>query len=270
MWRCVGFSYGTGREYQKAAFGGCVATVRAVCQSKERLRYKQRKRPEWENQTVFGGAFFFLRFGIVLLSSQSLADLSFSRLNAVTILRVIIAFHDEVAPAPLALAEPHILFQHFRKFQLQNVGSGMKLVFDIDKAGKTELRHQGIQLHAVTLGKFLMLPGDGPFLVYPRDKFIYGHSVRHLPSLHLHWQCQGKPFLPDGGRGPAPYGDGLVHKRSDGRWEGRIVVGHKEDGKRISRNVYAKTREECEAKLAALIEKTKKEMTKEKQKLKQI
>ena len=24
-----------------------------------------------------------------------------------------------------------------------------------------------------------------------------------------------------------PDGDGLVRKRSDGRWEGRIVVGHK-------------------------------------------
>ena len=27
-----------------------------------------------------------------------------------------------------------------------------------------------------------------------------------------------------------PDGDGLVRKRDDGRWEGRIVVGHKEDG----------------------------------------
>ena len=31
-----------------------------------------------------------------------------------------------------------------------------------------------------------------------------------------------------------PDGDGLVRKRSDGRWEGRIVVGHKEDGNNIS------------------------------------
>ena len=33
-----------------------------------------------------------------------------------------------------------------------------------------------------------------------------------------------------------PDGDGLVRKRSDGRWEGRIVVGHKEDGKPIYEN----------------------------------
>ena len=38
-----------------------------------------------------------------------------------------------------------------------------------------------------------------------------------------------------------PDGDGLVRKRSDGRWEGRIVVGHKEDGKPIYRSVFAKT-----------------------------
>ena len=27
-----------------------------------------------------------------------------------------------------------------------------------------------------------------------------------------------------------PSGDGMVRKRDDGRWEGRIVVGHKENG----------------------------------------
>ena len=36
-----------------------------------------------------------------------------------------------------------------------------------------------------------------------------------------------------------PSGDGLVRKRADGRWEGRIVVGHKEDGKPIYRSVFA-------------------------------
>lgn len=30
-----------------------------------------------------------------------------------------------------------------------------------------------------------------------------------------------------------PSGDGLVRKRADSRWEGRIVVGHKEDGSPI-------------------------------------
>ena len=38
-----------------------------------------------------------------------------------------------------------------------------------------------------------------------------------------------------------PAGDGLVRKRSDARWEGRIVVGHKADGSPIFRSVFAKT-----------------------------
>ena len=28
-----------------------------------------------------------------------------------------------------------------------------------------------------------------------------------------------------------PSGDGMVRKREDGRWEGRIVVGHKQNGR---------------------------------------
>ena len=38
-----------------------------------------------------------------------------------------------------------------------------------------------------------------------------------------------------------PDGDGLVRKRKDGRWEGRIVVGHKANGTPIFRSVFAKT-----------------------------
>ena len=30
-----------------------------------------------------------------------------------------------------------------------------------------------------------------------------------------------------------PSGDGMVRKREDGRWEGRIVVGHKQNGEPI-------------------------------------
>ena len=36
-----------------------------------------------------------------------------------------------------------------------------------------------------------------------------------------------------------PNGDGLVRKREDGRWEGRIVAGHKKDGSPIYRAVFA-------------------------------
>ena len=38
-----------------------------------------------------------------------------------------------------------------------------------------------------------------------------------------------------------PAGDGMVRRREDGRWEGRIVIGHKENGEPLFRHVYAKT-----------------------------
>lgn len=50
-----------------------------------------------------------------------------------------------------------------------------------------------------------------------------------------------------------PDGDGLVRKRDDGRWEGRIVVGHKEDGTPIFRYVFGKTQRELTKKLHAKI-----------------
>ena len=51
-----------------------------------------------------------------------------------------------------------------------------------------------------------------------------------------------------------PAGDGLVRKRADGRWEGRIVVGHKEDGSPIFRSVFARTQKEVMRKLHNQIE----------------
>ena len=50
-----------------------------------------------------------------------------------------------------------------------------------------------------------------------------------------------------------PSGDGMVRKRDDGRWEGRIVVGHKENGAPIFRYVSARTQK-------ALLEKLHKNM----------
>ncbi len=54
-----------------------------------------------------------------------------------------------------------------------------------------------------------------------------------------------------------PSGDGMVRKRLDGRWEGRIVVGHKEDGTPIFRYVYGKTQRELLNKLHDLIDRYK-------------
>ena len=44
-------------------------------------------------------------------------------------------------------------------------------------------------------------------------------------------------------------GDGTVRRRKDGRWEGRIVIGHKENGDPIFRYIYADTQKELTAKL---------------------
>lgn len=51
-----------------------------------------------------------------------------------------------------------------------------------------------------------------------------------------------------------PAGDGMVRKRDDGRWEGRIVVGHKKNGDPIHRYVLAKTQKELMNKLHDHIE----------------
>ena len=47
-------------------------------------------------------------------------------------------------------------------------------------------------------------------------------------------------------------GDGSLHLRKDDRWEGRVVVGYDEKGRPKTKNVLAKTKSECSAKLKAL------------------
>ena len=60
-------------------------------------------------------------------------------------------------------------------------------------------------------------------------------------------------------------GTGCVYQINDHLWEGKYSP-RGADGKRISRNVYAKTKEECEEKLAGMIEEVKKEIAAEKEK----
>ncbi len=79
-----------------------------------------------------------------------------------------------------------------------------------------------------------------------------------------------------------PQGDGTIRKRPDGRWEGRIIIGHKKDGSLIFKSVFGKTQkatlkalhqlidlyrdvdltEECEKLLAKLIAEKKAEIKK--------
>ena len=51
-----------------------------------------------------------------------------------------------------------------------------------------------------------------------------------------------------------PSGDGMVRKREDGRWEGRVVVGYNEAGAPKTKNVLAKSKKECLSKLKGLME----------------
>lgn len=61
-------------------------------------------------------------------------------------------------------------------------------------------------------------------------------------------------------------GTGGVYQINDHLWEGKYSP-RDANGKRTSHIVYAKTREECEEKLAEMIEEVKKQIAKEKEKL---
>lgn len=54
--------------------------------------------------------------------------------------------------------------------------------------------------------------------------------------------------------GRRPSGDGSIHKRKDGRWEGRVVTHYDEKGLPKTKSVFGKTKRECEQKLKALKE----------------
>ena len=51
-----------------------------------------------------------------------------------------------------------------------------------------------------------------------------------------------------------PQGDGTVRKRADGRWEGRIVIGHKNDGTPMYKSVFGKTQKATLQQLHQLID----------------
>ena len=55
-------------------------------------------------------------------------------------------------------------------------------------------------------------------------------------------------------KGKRANGEGNIRKRKDGRWEGRYVAGHDENGKAIRKNVLGRTQAEVKAKLKKAIE----------------
>ena len=51
-----------------------------------------------------------------------------------------------------------------------------------------------------------------------------------------------------------PQGDGTIRKRSDGRWEARIIIGHKNDGSPMYKSAFTKTQKSALKELHHLIE----------------
>ena len=51
-----------------------------------------------------------------------------------------------------------------------------------------------------------------------------------------------------------PQGDGTIRKRSDGRWEARIIVGHKNDGSPMYKSAFAKTQRSALKQLHQLLD----------------
>lgn len=51
------------------------------------------------------------------------------------------------------------------------------------------------------------------------------------------------------------HGTGTVRKRTDGRWEARIITGYNEEGKPVTKSALAKSKKECLEKLEELKEK---------------
>jgi integrase len=51
-----------------------------------------------------------------------------------------------------------------------------------------------------------------------------------------------------------PQGDGTIRKRSDGRWEARIIVGHKNDGSPMYKSAFAKTQKSALKQLHQLLD----------------
>ena len=51
-----------------------------------------------------------------------------------------------------------------------------------------------------------------------------------------------------------PQGDGTIRKRSDGRWEVRIIIGHKNDGSPMYKSAFAKTQKSALKQLHQLLD----------------
>ena len=49
-------------------------------------------------------------------------------------------------------------------------------------------------------------------------------------------------------------GEGMIRQRSDGRWESRVMIGYKDNGKPEYKSVYGKTKKEAREKLKQFLD----------------
>ena len=86
---------------------------------------------------------------------------------------------------------------------------------------------------------------------------VYAHSTREAKRtsarlLDNEYLRRGLETMADRRK----KGSGSVRERSDGRWEGRVIVGYDDNGKPIQKSVFAKTKTECNKKLKQLKDET--------------
>ena len=65
---------------------------------------------------------------IFLARSQLLTGSRFAVGNSVAVIRVVIAFHDEIFSASLAFFESDVVFEHFRELKFQNLRGRAELI----------------------------------------------------------------------------------------------------------------------------------------------
>ena len=49
-------------------------------------------------------------------------------------------------------------------------------------------------------------------------------------------------------------GEGMIRQRADGRWESRVMIGYKDNGKPDYKSVYGKTKKEAREKLKVFLD----------------
>ena len=78
--------------------------------------------------------------------------------------------------------------------------------------------------------------------------FIRTYGQYCLDIRKVMWYCVVLKKGSDNMAKRRPNGDGMVRKLK-GKWEGRIIVGHKDDGSPIFRYIYGKTQKELTEKM---------------------